>query len=79
MPKYQIRLIDSEFDSTEESDYHSIVAASKEGIRTAARVAADRLEDGMTSEAIEIRISEGDRIVARHVVSLSVSNLDADA
>ena len=75
MPRYRIRMINSEFESFEESDYPSLQAVRQAAISTASRVAAESVADGAPNAAVELQIREGEEMVARHVVTLSVSDL----
>jgi hypothetical protein len=75
MPRYRIRMINSEFESFDEADYPSLDAARQMAISTATRIAAESLLDGVTTTAIEVEIHEQLAMVARHVVTLSVADL----
>ncbi|HEY7005762.1 MAG TPA: hypothetical protein VH392_04690 [Sphingomicrobium sp.] len=75
MPRYRIRLINSEFESVGETDYPSLDAARKAAIATATKVVAESSAEEAPSVAVEVQIHEGETLVARHVVSLSVSDL----
>jgi hypothetical protein len=75
MPRYRIRMINSEFESFEEADYPSLDAARQMAISAATRIAAESLLDGVTTTAIEVEIHEQLAMVARHVVTLSVADL----
>jgi hypothetical protein len=73
-PCFCIHMINSEFESFEESDYPSLDAARQAAISTA-KVAAESVWDGATSAAVELQIRDGHAIVARHLVTLTVSDL----
>jgi uncharacterized protein YcnI len=75
MPHYRIRMINADFESCAEAEYSSAEAAAKAAITAATQVAAEAIADGKTTTAIELRIEEGDRVIAHHVVNLSVSKL----
>lgn len=75
MPRYRIRLINSEFQSADEDDYPSIESALRSAIIGATRVASDAVAEGETSVAIEIQIHQGEQLVARNVVSLNIADL----
>jgi hypothetical protein len=68
-------MINSEVESFEEIDFPSLDAARQAAINTAAKVAAESVWDGAASAAVEFQIHEGHAMVARHVVTLSVSDL----
>jgi hypothetical protein len=68
-------MINSEFESVEKVDYPSLDSARSAAITTATRVAAESAVEGHYSVAVEVQIHEGERMVARHVVTLSVSEL----
>lgn len=75
MPRYRIRLINSEFESVEEADYPSLTAARSAALGTATKVVAESIGDDGPNVAVEVQVHEGDKLVARHVVTLSVSDL----
>ena len=75
MAIFRVHMINSEFESREESEYASLEAATSAAIRAATRVLSEAVADGADSSAVELRIEEGDRVVGHHVVSLSVSRL----
>jgi hypothetical protein len=77
MRAYLIRLINSEFDTSETSRFASFEDARKSAVDTAVKMLADAIGEGETSSAIEVEISEGERLVSRQVVSLSVVQLMA--
>ena len=78
MPHFHIRMINSDFDSSEQNDYPSLEDASRNAIRSAVRVAADVIA-GEAVTTVEVRVSERDKLLARHVVTLSVAHLAPDA
>jgi hypothetical protein len=75
MPQYRIRLINSEFESTDEADYPSIESARRSAIIGATQVVSDAIAQGQTSVAVEVQIHDRGQLVARNVVSLSVADL----
>jgi hypothetical protein len=79
MPRYRIRMINSEFESLEEGDYPSLEAARRMAIATAARVACESIAAGETAASVEIEIHDGDAFAARNVVTLSVADLSGAA
>jgi hypothetical protein len=78
MPRYRIHMINAEFKSCDDGEYPSAEAAEKAAIVSAARVASESIAAGEKTAAVEIRIEDGDHIVAHHVVNLSVSPLLPD-
>ena len=68
-------MINSEFESADESDFPTLEAASRNAINAGARVVADAIVGGLEVAAVELQIHDGDRLVAHHVVSLSVAHL----
>lgn len=71
------RLINSEFDVSDEGqDHESIEAASRAAILTAFDVAKGLYADGELDPRIEIRISEKRKVVARHFVTIAVRDLE---
>jgi len=75
MPLYQIRLINSEFESVEECNYPSLDDARAFAIRAAAAIVADSIVQGEPATAVELQVHCDGSMVARHVVTLSVSHL----
>ena len=78
MATYRIRLINSEFDSSDEAQYASCEEALRAAIAGATRIAGDSVAKGACSSAIEIQIYDASGIVARHVVTVSVAGLIAE-
>lgn len=79
MPFFRIHMINSNFESSEESEYASLDAAKKSATGSAIKVAAENLAEGEETSAVHLRIEENDRTVAHYVVNLSVSPLLPDA
>lgn len=77
MPRYRIRLINSEFDSADESDFPSLEAARKSAVHTATKVVSEAVADGENASAVEVHICEEEHMVSRQVVTLSVVDLTA--
>lgn len=75
MPHYRIHMINSDFQSFEDDDYPSLEGALRAGVIAAANVASEKVAAGEANSAIEIRIEEGDRIIARRIVSFSIADL----
>ena len=77
MPTFRTRLINSEFDITnEEGVFHDTVeAASKTAIITAIDVARVLYESGERCPHIEIHILDGEATVARHRVTVDVTDV----
>ena len=75
MPRYRIHFINSEFESTDHSDYPSKELATKSAIIGASHVVSDSIADGAPSASVEVQIHDGEEMVARKVVTLSVSDL----
>jgi hypothetical protein len=75
MPRYRIRLINSEFESSDEADYPSLEKAWRSAIVGATQVVTESVAEGKMSVAVEVQIYEGEQLVARNVVSLNVADL----
>jgi hypothetical protein len=75
MPSYRIRLINSEFDSTDETDFPSLEAVRRSAVDTASKVVAEAIAEGEDTSAVEVQICEGSQMVSRQVVTLSVVDL----
>ena len=79
MPTYTTRMINSEFDTSDEGSEHaSPEAASRAAILAAATVARDLYAKGEELPQIEVIVSDRERIVARHLVTLSVANVSEE-
>jgi hypothetical protein len=77
MPHFRIHMINSEVESSE-GDYQSLDEARRAAIATAARVASEAIAEGQETASVELRIEDGDKVIARHVVNLSVAPLLPD-
>jgi hypothetical protein len=75
MPRYQIRMVNSEFESFDEGEFPSLDAARQTAIASATKVASEAVGDGIPTAAVEVEIREGQVVVARQVVTLSVADL----
>jgi hypothetical protein len=73
MPRYRIRMINSQFESADEVDYPSLEAARKAAIGTATTIAGESIAQGEPASAVEIQIFDDGRLVSRQVVTLSVA------
>jgi hypothetical protein len=68
-------MINSDFDSVDEAEFASLEAARQLAVTTAVKVACESLASGGAAAAVELEISEGESVVARHVVTLSLADL----
>jgi hypothetical protein len=75
MTRYRIHMINSEFESDGEGDYPSLEAARSAAVSAATKVVAESLLEGDFSVAVEIQIYDGERLMLRNVLNLSLSNL----
>lgn len=77
MPKFYIHAINSVFRSRDEgSEYDKPEDALTMAIQSATAIAADEINSGKPSTAIEVRIEEADGTpLLRSVISLSVAPL----
>lgn len=77
MPHFRTRMINSEFDITnEEGVFHDTIAeASKTAILTAIDVARGLYANGERCPHIEIYILDGEDTVARHMVRVDVRDV----
>ena len=73
MPLYRIRMINSHFESTDEVDFSSIDAARKSGVLAATSIVSESIAEGDQTSAVEVQIFDGDALVSRQVVTLSVA------
>ena len=78
MPMYRMEMVNAHFESSDESEYPSLDAALKAAVISAIRVTSDSVMEGTASSAVEVRISDADRILAHRVVNLSVSEMLPD-
>lgn len=75
MSLFRIHMINSEFESREDSEFPSLEAAVRAAIVSATRVASEAIAEGSETSAVEIRIEKDEHVVAHHVVNLSVSQM----
>jgi hypothetical protein len=75
MPRFRIRMINSEFESCDEGDFVSLTSARESAIVTATKVAVDSVANGEESAAVEVQIYDGEQLALGQVVTLSVSDL----
>jgi len=73
MPRYSIRLTNSEFQSEDDArDYSEIGDAIQAAVTSAVDVVRDLVSNrGETSVTIEASVLEGDRVVARRIITIS--------
>lgn len=80
MPHYRIRVVGSNFeaDDTEDNggkDYPDTETAVKAAVEAAIAIAADDCVRGQCGSVLEARIEDGDEVVARYAIALSVEPL----
>ena len=75
MQPFRIHMINSEFQSCDDSEHDSLEAALKAGIAAAAKVATEAIAAGHQNSAVEIRIEQNGEVVERRVLTFSVSDL----
>lgn len=73
MPLYRIRMINSHFESADEVDFSSLEAARKSGVAAATTIVSESIAEGVQTSAVEVQIFDGDALVSRQVVTLSVA------
>jgi len=73
MPKYSIRLTNSEFQSEDDArDYSTLDEAVQAAVSSAVDVVRDLISNrGESSATIEASVLEGDRVVARRIITIS--------
>lgn len=73
MPRYSIRLTNSEFQSQDDArEYATLDEAVLAALASAVDVARDLLSHhGETSSTIEASVLDGERVVARRIVTIS--------
>jgi len=73
MPRYSIRLTNSEFRSEDDArDYSEIGDAIQAAVTSAVDVVRDLVSNrGETSVTIEASVLEGDHVVARRIITIS--------
>lgn len=75
MPRYRIQMINSDFETSDEGHYPSLETARMASIAAAAKIASESIAEGEATSAVQIGIFEGETLVSRDVVNLSVSKL----
>lgn len=79
MPKYTTRIVNSEFVSEDNGRHYATHAiAVAESITAAMEVAHEILRKGVHSTAVEARLQEDGRVVARHIVMLSMMTTEEE-
>jgi len=73
MPRYSIRLTNSEFQSQDDArDYSEMGDAIQAAVTSAVDVVRDLVSNrGETSVTIEASVLEGDHVVARRIITIS--------
>ena len=73
MPRYSIRLTNSDFQSEDDArDYSEIGDAIQAAVTSAVDVVRDLVSNrGETSVTIEASVLEGDHVVARRIITIS--------
>lgn len=71
-------MINSEFESFEDGDFPSVELAVRSGVLAAAEVASEEVAAGELQSTIEIRVEENDGVIARRILSFSISDLAID-
>lgn len=75
MPKYQIRLVNDEFQSSDEIECADIVSARKQAIASALAIASEVVSGGKPYFGAEVTLSEDGEERSRFVVSAGASML----
>jgi hypothetical protein len=75
MASYRVRLINAEFESSDEAEYASAEEALRSAIAGATRIAGDSVAKGELSSAVEIQVYDGTELVDRHIVTVSLAGL----
>ncbi len=73
MPRYSIRLTNSEFQSEDDArDYSTLDEAVQAAVSSAVDVVRDLISNrGESSATIEASVLEGDHVVARRIITIS--------
>jgi hypothetical protein len=80
MPEFRTRLINSDFDTTDDGSFHETAEdAAQSGIVTAIDIARDLYVNGEQAPHIKVIILDGEDVVAAHFVRLEVGPLDGAA
>ena len=75
MPTFRIRIINNEFDNSNEIERPSADAVRADALKGALQIGVDEVCNGTPFFGAEIRIEEGDQVVERLVVAVGVSSL----
>jgi len=75
MPRYRIRIVNSDFDADEEQDYPDLDAAKYAAMKGALEIGTDQVLLGESFYGAEVRVEERDVLRARFMVSLGSTPL----
>ena len=75
MPTFRIRVINTEFDDSNEIDRPSADQARAEALKSALQIGVDEVCKGTPFFGAEVRVENGGEIVERLVVAVGVSPL----
>ena len=75
MPRFRIRVINTDFDSSNEIDLPSTDRVRAEALKGALQIGVNEVCDGTPFFGAEVRIESGDEILERLVVAVGVSPL----
>ncbi len=75
MPRFRIRVINTDFDNSNEIDRPSADQAREEALKSALQIGVDEVCNGTPFFGAEVCIESGSKVVERLVVAIGVSPL----
>ena len=76
MANYSVRAIGVDFEADDQGyEYVSAEAARRSAVKSAIDIAADEIDRGKKSSIVEAQVLQGNRLIGRYVVALSVEAL----
>lgn len=75
MPRFRIRVINTDFDNSNEIDRSSVDEARAEALKSALQIGVDEVCNGTPFFGAEVRVEDGGEVVDRLVVAVGVSPL----
>lgn len=78
MPVFQVRIINRDFDASNEIEANGPEAARSQAMKGALQIGTDEVLGGKPFFGAEVRINDGDNTVDRMVIAVGVTQLRID-